>query len=575
MEQLNKILNNIYEAKNEIELFDSICYIESFIEKKGKEFFFEEKTSKNKEKFLTLKNNYTIQHIYNIFQSQYFIKSVLGILKYQEDYKELHSVPDKILKEGYFINLFLNCSFYFVSLFSSDLKQNNIDYIGKSFWTAIKGVEKKFSYEFSKIDILNAFENVIFDRQYFFQKEFPVYINSENFFYNFKKTRLIIGKYLVDFSVPILLSNSFKKIVSVKKKAGDKFSVKDSINRLSSTIKKYRSLSNGFRFENLNATKANEISSFEYYFKTRESTKIFFLIDSIVIGLDNFSHYEILKKISTSDSALAEIKEFFYKNYSIFPDYKGLKNTSGQWGNKSFLNTIKFLTILDTIKKSNDNQWKINVFLKHLGDWIDDLHNNINYFSELDDYDEIKNLLISGENDTVEFKSTFGLPTQDYSDQDQFNAIKRSTVDQIAKTILAMANSAGGNIFIGVVEKVDKINEGTKPHLAERNGMYFLDIQFSLKQEKEDFDSKRLLLQQLLKNLTKERLDLLDALFSCRFYKIYIERKGSCVEILNINVNKAEKPIFIKKDDNWITLPKRLNGRVELVNPADELLNKK
>ena len=60
MEQLNKILNNIYEAKNEIELFDSICYIESFIEKKGKEFFFEEKTSKNKEKFLTLKNNYTI-----------------------------------------------------------------------------------------------------------------------------------------------------------------------------------------------------------------------------------------------------------------------------------------------------------------------------------------------------------------------------------------------------------------------------------------------------------------------------------------------------------------------------------
>jgi hypothetical protein len=572
--ELSKLLDNIYEAKNESELFDGICSLENFIEKNNKKVFFEEKMSSNNGKFLILKNDYTIHHIFKIFENRYFIKSVLDILKYQRDYKELNLAPQKILSDGYFINLFLNCSFYFVSLFSGDLKQKNIDYIGKSFWAAVKRIEGKFSYEFSRIDILNAFESLIFDRQYFFQKDFPLYINSENFYFNFKKARLIIGNYLVDFSIPILLSNSFKKIVSIKKKTGDKFSVKDSINRLNSVLKKYEFLRGGFKFDDLGINNNDQISAFEYYFKVRESTKILLLINSVVGGLNEFSHNEILTKINSSGDTLNKIKDFFYKNYNIFPDYTGPKNTTGQWGNKSFLNTIKFFTLLDVVKKSNDVQWKIDVFLKHITYWIDDLHDNINYFSELDDYEDIKNDLISGESDATEFKSTFGLPVEGYENENQFNAIKRDIVGQIAKTILAMANSNGGNIFIGVVEKINKIDESIKSHIVERNGMYFLDIQFSLKEEKEEFDSKRLLLQQLLKNLTKERLDFLDSLFTFHFYKIYIENKGSCIEILKINVKKSENTIFMKKDENWITLPKRLNGRVELIDPTDEFLKK-
>ncbi len=65
-------------------------------------------------------------------------------------------------------------------------------------------------------------------------------------------------------------------------------------------------------------------------------------------------------------------------------------------------------------------------------------------------------------------------------------------------------------------------------------------------------------------------MDFLDSLFSFCFYKIYIESKQSHIEILAINVKKANKNIFIEKD-NWITLPKRLNGRVEMINPAEEL----
>ena len=322
-------------------------------------------------------------------------------------------------------------------------------------------------------------------------------------------------------------------------------------------------------FGDLGVDNKNEINSFEYYFSVRESRKILFLINSVVRDLSIFNKDEVLRKIDNSGSNLNEIKEFFYKNYNIFPDYKGPK-VEGQWGNKSFLNTIKFFSVLDATKNSTDIQWKTDVFLKHLGDWIDDLHDNINYFSELDDYDQISSFLRSGENNEVEFKSTFGLPLQGYENQSALKGIRADIIDKVAKTILAMANSSGGKIFIGIIEKAGKVNSDLKTNIVERDGISFLDINFSLKEEKEDFDNKRLALQQVLKNLTKERMDFLDSLFSFRFYKIYIESKKSHIEILTIHIKKANKNIFIEKD-NWITLPKRLNGRVELVNPADEL----
>ena len=574
--ELKKILNKIYESKDEVELFDCICYFKSFIEENGSEEFFEERISQKGEKFLVIKNDYTIQHICEIFTNLHFIESVLSVLKYQRDYKELKSVPEKILKDGHFINLSLNCCFYLIAFFSSNFIQANIEFIGKHFWNAIKRMEEGFLYEFSKIDILNALENIIFDGQYFFQKDFPIKIDVDEFYYNFKKSRLIIGNYLIDFSIPILLSNSLKEIVGVKKKAGDEFSLKDSANRLRSILKKYIFLSKGFKFGDLVADKSNTpdktISSFDYYFKVRESKKILLLINSVIDGLDDFSQGRIFEKINNSSNILSKIKKFFYENYNVFPSYNGPKIKTGQWSNKSFLNTIKFFALLETIKQSEDDEWKANTFLKYFSDWVDDLHENVNYFSELDDYNRIRIFLKSRENNSVEFKSTFGLPLRDCENKEEFNSVKKSIVDQIGKTILAMANSDGGNIFIGVVEKIEEVSDSIKPYLSEKDGMCFLDIQFSLKKEKEDFDKKRLLLQQMLKSLTKERLDFLDSLFSFHFYKIYIESKRSCIEILSIEVQKSQKVIFMVERDSWITMPKRLNGRVELVNPAEELL---
>ena len=75
--ELNNILNNIYGAKDETDLFDSVCALKYFIEKNGNQVFFEEKSSEQSDKFLRLKNSYTILHICKIFDNQNFIKSFL------------------------------------------------------------------------------------------------------------------------------------------------------------------------------------------------------------------------------------------------------------------------------------------------------------------------------------------------------------------------------------------------------------------------------------------------------------------------------------------------------------------
>lgn len=564
---MNDILKKFYEARSEEDVFDVMCCMHSFIEKKGRDGFFEEKISNDGINFKVLKNDYTVSLIYRILESEHFMKSVSSILKYQKEYRELKCVPEKILKDGYFVNLFLNATFYFIGFFSDSLKQQNIDFIGKNFWSVIKKIEISLSYEYSKVEILNAFEILIFDSQFFFKKNFELRIDGSLFYNNLKKTRLIIGNYLVDFSSPILLSSSFKKIISIKKKVGDDFSLKDSANRLQAIIKKFNFLRNGFDIDN-----SNELSSFGYFFKKRESRKILWLIELTIGGLNDFSHDEIKEKINKSTEIINEIKDYFYINYSVFPDYDGPSPRDGQWGNKSFLNTIKFFTLLSVAKKSDNNSWKIDVFLKYFNDWICDLDDNINYFSELDDYDKIVNILKTGENNLIEFKSTFGFPIEPYKTKDEYNASKKGIVEKIAKTILAMANSDGGSIFIGVVEKIERVRDEIKSMIVEKNGNYFLDVHNALRSDEEDFDSKRLQLQQILKNLTKERLDFLDALFSFHFHKIFIEKLGTCIEILEIKVKKSEKIIFLKKEDNWITLPKRLNGRVELINPAEEIM---
>ena len=72
------------------------------------------------------------------------------------------------------------------------------------------------------------------------------------------------------------------------------------------------------------------------------------------------------------------------------------------------------------------------------------MYENINYFSQLDDYSKINKLLQCGENNAIEFKSTFGFPINKVCNGAELKNIKNKIIDKIAQTILSMANADGG-----------------------------------------------------------------------------------------------------------------------------------
>ncbi|MFH0803620.1 MAG: RNA-binding domain-containing protein [Candidatus Tagabacteria bacterium] len=257
---------------------------------------------------------------------------------------------------------------------------------------------------------------------------------------------------------------------------------------------------------------------------------------------------KILLKIKKSAQLYEEIKEYFLNNFTFFPTYKGPVRQN-QWSNKSFLNTIKFLSLLSIIEQAKDEKWKIAIFIKYFNDWVDDIHDNVNYFSKIDDWEQIKNLLKDGETDIVEFKATFGYSLGKVQNIKHEKKIKKEILDKISKTILAMANSQGGNILIGVIERPEKIqNEEIKLEMVERDNHSFLDINYSLAKEGENLDSKRLYLQEVLRNLTNERIDFLDSLFDISFLTLYDEKRDKQINLLKIKVKKSSKRILYSGD---------------------------
>ncbi len=560
MKNIDKILEKIYNAKNERELFDFFCELQFLVENKKIDFF-EKSISKDKQHaFSSLKNEYLILHFQKIFQNKYFLESFYSLIKYRFENEDFNNIPNKILKNKYFVNLFLNNSFYFIGLFSDKLTQKNIDFIGEKFWFEIKKLEKNLSYQFDRVSILNTFLDLIFDYNSFYKKKFIFKIDGESFYNTLKVTRFLIGNYLIDFKVPILLSNSFKKIIN-KKENG--YGLKDSFNLLQSIIKKFDYWEKTFHLDN------NKISSFIFYFEKKEFRKIIFLINLVVKDM-NISIDFIIKNSSEN---LSKTKDYFHNNFSHFPEYKGIKDVS-QWSNKSFLNTIKFFTILDSIKESDDEKWKKGIFSKCFSDWIIDLNENINYFLKLeDDFSEISKILKTDEDESIEYKATFGFLVEEHKGDK--NKAKKEVFEKITKTIIAMANSKGGSILIGVVENFHKVKDILKPHIFERENFYFLDVFYSFEKEKTNLDQKKRELQDLLKKLTKERMDFLDNLFSFEIHKIFINSESKFVSILEIKVKKSDKNIFVVKDDNWIAIPKRLDGRTQMLNPVEEFRNKK
>lgn len=222
--------------------------------------------------------------------------------------------------------------------------------------------------------------------------------------------------------------------------------------------------------------------------------------------------------------------------------------------------TFKLISVLKNIVNSKNDKWKVTVIVREFFQWIDEVHNIVNKYELIDDWENIRPYL-QAEDDEIEWKSSFVMPLENPNPK-----FKTENLEKIAETIVAMMNTKWWSIIVGYVEKKDNILDKYKDFIFQRNDFYFFDIKYEFSQFRIDIDEISRTIQDNIKSDLKSSINSFDSLF--RIHEININIKGQDISLYKIIIEKSDKFYYsVSKDGNYLTLRKRVKGRNELVLP--------
>lgn len=100
---INELLLKAYSAKNREEIFDSLCFLEMFIQNNNSDIFFEKKVSRDgKYDFSVLKDEYGVKNLDGIFLNKVFLDNSQLVLRYFREHKESEIIPAEVLQISVF-----------------------------------------------------------------------------------------------------------------------------------------------------------------------------------------------------------------------------------------------------------------------------------------------------------------------------------------------------------------------------------------------------------------------------------------------------------------------------------------
>lgn len=269
----------------------------------------------------------------------------------------------------------------------------------------------------------------------------------------------------------------------------------------------------------------------------------------------------VLDKIKNANNTLTALKNFVEPRLQAF---SGKKEKEFEWSNKIYLNTIKLLSVLFALDKATDSSWKISVAVRELHLWVQEGNEIINKNILLDDWSEVIQFLNQEiENMEIEWKSTFYIPLE--GDGKQIKV--KSLLEMVADTILALLNTGGGTIIVGIVEKPEKVNKRFQDFLYHKNGYTFFNLSAELDLLKTSLDEIRRSLQQELGNLSGAPIGKFDIYWS--LIPLYLKINDEEILLVKIQVQKMNEP-FISKENEKIFIRKRIHGGNRYVDPREE-----
>jgi len=557
--KLERLIDLARQASNKSELYQLMYSISHLFERLDDQLLFS----------LAKENNLSLRMIENVFYNQVFNQAVLSLLKKNE--------PEKLTANGIIVKTGLKLSVFILANLIEHISQEDAKDIAKNFYKILSDL---FHYQEAKIkytieNLCNELLASLGDKQNDDSENTEYYLDLERFYENSKMSIGLVSSMLIISRSADSLKNAFKKFLRNKKdfeNTEKRFSLSAGLDKINKATKK-----------NLLLRKIIPVNKIKYFdnfinnfdFRKNEVNAVYI----IEMMTDGFSYQEgktfleiIIDKINSIDLLQEEINNYVKINLSAFS--RQMNEADDDWSNKVYLISVKTLSALNAIKDAKDHHWIQNVFIYELFHWVDDIHKVLNKHDIEDDWHIIEPL-VDQENNQVEWKSSFFTPTeQEFIDDKSEKQLQKKILSRIVKTIIAMMNTDGGTILVGLVENPQAIiRKDISTHLVVKNNLTFFDIDYEFKKKKKSLDHVKREIQDILFQETFQTAEKFNNLWSIVGLEIKADYKIAV--IYKIDVRQSKKLIYnTKKEDEafWVTLTKRADGRTIKVDPRDYLL---
>ncbi len=528
------------------------------------------------DKFLVKNSNFYVYVLNAVFRNEEFNKRLLSVLKADSLFisensqrekdkligKELKDALEKIEVENKrFIHSCLILATYPIYFSVSFLTNENVVFIKKTVANCLFYIREFQKNEFSTQKIVFSLEEIIYNK-IFSRKIYVLPEKKDSFLLSNKSSRFICVLVLMSSGKLPSLIDKFKEINKKRSKVGVSVI---SLNRLEDFFYNYDYKFNYVLNNYLTNEEKRPLVNFLGGLLEKNKENIFSFIRIFVSG---FCGIDIDEKIhnglSVSKNRRDELIKIARTDLKAF--YGSVSGVDVEWSNKIYIICQKVLGVFEGVFDAKDIFWRKKVFNRELFVWFDEIYGILNKFELIDDWDEIEKYTRE-ENDQTEWKSTFLTPIESVEGLtvSQMREFGKKLFDGLVETIIAMMNTKGGQIIIGLVERPENIKrEEFKSCLLLKDQKTFFDVGFDLKFNSTNFDGIKRLLQEKLKSQTGLSEDYFNDLWSME--PLILKNGEKSFEIYKINLNKSPRPIFHTKN-LWVSLARRANGKTIFVDP--------
>lgn len=494
-----------------------------------------------------------------IFSGHEFSSRLISILEIRETYTQnnqsislLKQDPD-YLEGAIFVKAGLELAFlplFFVA--------NKV--IAKEYRAVLKGLLQKVSRNnFSASRVALTCSEILKEKEFNHKIQFTTYTSKMEFFQTLVKVSML-GQFLLVLGMQIeLASECFARSKSI---------VEAEEANINSLLRHIHDVTHIFSIHTKNAVNfaAEESHTKQFINDFVFSNEIILIqtLRSISYGFHEGNFVENLnQKMASAESDLEQLKNLAKQHMQVFTQKK---EDEYEWANKIVLITVKTLSVFSMIHDATDQKWKVSVGVRELFCWIDEVNEVVNMYLTSDDWQHLLPYLHpKTEGTEIEWKSTFYTPLEN----SKFSKIN-SLADAISDTILAMLNSSGGVIVIGLVEKPKQVNKSSKKFLHNRSGYTFFDISEELKKYNITLDDIQRDLQQRLANIASSSIGQFDKFWNIQPIHIACHKKPLLLVL--IHIKKMDEPFVSKVEKNHIFIRKRIKGSNIDVDPRTEFI---